>query len=472
MKKNRVICLILSAFMLLSALCAGASAESADFSVAAGCHSEDAAKPLGGGEKLLDTSKAVILYELNSGTMVYAYNPDQTIYPSSMVKIMTALVALGRGNLNSVAVVTREALSNVAIGSVSAGLKVGEEISLESLLYCMIAASANDAAVVIAEHIAGSQDAFIQLMNSTAQALGCTGTHFSNVHGLHDEQTYTTARDVCRILTAALKNETFRTIFETEEYTVPATNKSEERRVVTSNYMMSKDYTSKYFDSRVTGGKTGATDEAGRCLAVTAEVGSMNLLAIVMGAKPTYAEEGIILKTFGSYEEMKVLLDYAEENYEFRQIFYENQTFSQYPVAGGANNAVTTPITPMSTVLPVNLQQEQLSWIYADTPANLTAPVAKGQRIGNMQVWYGDICIAQSDLVAMNAVDVWVEPTEPTGPVTHEEDFDGTVIAVVLAVLLGLILLGLAAFFAVNAIRRAAAQARRRRRRRNRRRSR
>ncbi|MBP3304337.1 MAG: D-alanyl-D-alanine carboxypeptidase [Oscillospiraceae bacterium] len=472
MKKNRVICLILSAVMLLSALGAGVSAESVDYSASAGCHSEDAAKPLGGGDKLLDTSKAVILYELNSGTMVYAYNPDQTIYPSSMVKIMTALVALENGDLNSAAVVTRNALSHVAIGSVSAKLQEGEEISLESLLYCMIAASANDAAVVIAEHIAGSEAAFLEMMNGKAQALGCTGTHFSNVHGLHDEQTYTTARDVCKILTAALENDTFKTIFETEVYTVPATNKSGERRVVTTNYMMSKDYTSKYFDSRVTGGKTGATDEAGRCLAVTAEVGSMKLLAVVMGAKPTYEEEGISLKTFGSYEEMKVLLDYAEEKYEFRQIFYENQTFSQYPVAGGANNVVTTPVTPMSTVLPVNLKQEELSWVYGDTPANITAPVAKGQRIGNMQVWYGDICIAQSDLVAMNAVEVWVEPTEPTGPVTHDEDFDGTMIAVVLAVLLGLILLGLAVFFAVNAIRRAAARARRRRRRRNRRRNR
>lgn len=472
MKKIRAICLFLSILIVTSALCMGVSADSVDYSVTAGCHSLNAAKPLGGSEKLLDTSKAVILYEMNSDTMVYAYNPDQRIYPSSMVKIMTALVALENGKLNSIATVTRSALNSVAIGSVSAGLKAGEEISLEALLYCMISASANDASVVIAEHISGSQEAFINLMNEKAQALGCTGTHFSNVHGLHDPQTYTTARDICIILKTALKNDIFKTIFQTEIYTVPATNKSEDRRVVTTNYMMSKDYTSKYFDSRVTGGKTGATDEAGRCLAVTAKVGNMELLGIVMGAKPTYEEEGIALKTFGSYEEMKVLLDYAGENFGFRQIFYNNQTVSQYPVINGSNHVVTTPENFMSVVLPIEVQKEQLSWVYGDTPSSITAPVEKGQRICNLQVWYGDICVAQSDLVAMNAVDIWVEPTEPTGPSNKDEDSDGTILATIFALLLGLILLCVAAFFVWSAIQRAAAKARRRRRRRNRRRSR
>ena len=343
MKKIRTICLALCLMLLMQLLCVSAFA--ADASVTSGSHSVDAAVPLSESKQLLETSKAVILYELNSDTLVYSWNPDAKIYPSSMVKLMTALVALEEGNLSDTVVVTKSALSHVAIGSVSAGLKSGEELSLEALLYCMMTASANDASTVIAEHIAGSQEAFIQLMNDKAAELGCTGTHYSNVHGLHDEQTYTTARDICRILDAALENEQFEALFTAKTYTIPATNKSEQRLIVTSNHMMSKEETSKYFDERVTGGKTGATDAAGRCLAVTAEANGMKLLGIVMGAVPTYEEEGIILKTYGSFEEMKTLLDFGCDSFEYRQVFYANQALKQYPVSGGTNSVVTQPVS-------------------------------------------------------------------------------------------------------------------------------
>ena len=472
MKKFRAICLFLAMVLLLGTISTGVQAAPRDSSVTEGCYSVDAAVALGGSEKLLDTSKAVILYELNSDTLVYAYNADKTIYPSSMVKIMTALVALEKGELSSVATVTRTALSHVAIGSVSAGLKVGEEIALEDLLYCMMTASANDASVVIAEHIAGTQAEFIQMMNEKAAELGCTGTHYSNVHGLHDEQTYTTVRDICKILEVALENETFRTMFEAKSHTVPATNMSEARTVITTNYMMSRDYTPKYFDGRVTGGKTGSTDQAGRCLAATADVNSMKLLAIVMGAKPTYEEEGISLKTFGSFEEMSALLDFAGENYEYQQIFYENQTVSQYPVSGGANHVTTTPDRVTSVVLPKGLAKEELTWVYENGVPVITAPVQKGQNISFVQVWYGSICVAQTNLIAMNSVDVWVEPTEPSGNIRQEEDDDGMTLAVILIILLGIVLLGIAGFFVVNWIRWSAERARRRRRRINRRRSR
>jgi len=471
MKKYRVFFLLLSVVTLFSCLSTGVSANSVTPSVSEGCFSVDAAKPLGGSEKLLDTSKAVILYELNSDAMVYAYQADQTIYPSSMVKIMTALVALERGELSSVATVTRSALNQVAIGSVSVGLKPGEELTLEDLLYCMITASANDASVVIAEHIAGSQEGFIAMMNEKAQMLGCKGTNYSNVHGLHDEQTYTTARDICRILEAALENETFKGIFEAKRYTVPATNLSEAREIVTTNSMMNPSST-KYYDDRVTGGKTGSTDLAGRCLAATADVNGMNLLAIVMGATPTYEEEGISLKYFGSFEEMAALLDYAGEKYAFQQIFSENQAISQYPVSNGANDVVTTPDGVLSVVLPKDLEKDQLVWVYESGIPAITAPVRKGDKISSVQIWYQDICIALTDLVAMNDVAVWAAPTEPSGNAAQEEDSDGVTLAVIIAAVFGVAVLCVGGYLLVNWIRWKIAMARRRRRRRNRRRNR
>ena len=130
------------------------------------------------------TAKAVVLYEMNTDTLVYAYQPDLRISPTGIVKVLTALIALEEGNLDDVVTVRRSTLDSVSPGAVSAGLKAGEEISLRDLLYCIMVSSANDACAVVAEHIAGSQQAFVEKMNARAATLGCANTHFTNVHGL------------------------------------------------------------------------------------------------------------------------------------------------------------------------------------------------------------------------------------------------------------------------------------------------
>ncbi len=458
-------------FVLMS-VSPAVGAEEADQSVQNGCHSVDAQMQLSDAEKLTDTAKAVIVYELKSDTMVYAYNPDGKIYPSSMVKLMTALVALEHGKMTDKVVVTKRALSYVAVGSVSAGLIAGEELTLGDLLYCMMAQSANDAATVIAEHIAGSQDAFIKLMNEKAAALGCTGTSYSNVHGLHDEQTYTTARDICRILDVALENADFKTLFQAKSYVVPKTNKSEAREIYSSNYMMCNETVKKYLDERVTGGKTGATDQAGRCLAATAEGMGMELLTIVMGAKATYELDGLAVKTFGSFEETKQLLDYTMTNFEFRQIFYPGQAISQYPVANGANAVVVQSESVVSTVLPVGMEAQQLNWLYFDTVGGVSAPVKKGQAISSVQVWYGSKCVAQTNLVAAYDVAMWSEPVNITGVNQSGKYKIWQTIGMILAVIFGLALLGIAWLFLRREIYRWIRKAKIRKRRANRRRNR
>lgn len=469
MKKIRVICVILSLLLVISVGTQTASA-AVDASVTSGCHTVDAVKPLTPQEKKVETSKAVLLYELGSDTLIYGWNLDDVIYPSSMVKLMTAIIALEKGDPADRVVVTKRALSYVAMGSVSAGLEAGEEVSLEDLLYCMMAASANDAAVVIAEHIAGSQQAFLDMMNAKAKELGCTNTNYSNVHGLHDELTYTTTRDIGKILDYALDDPYFRTLFEAKTYTMPATNKSEERIIHTTNYMMSKEVNKRYFDDRVTGGKTGATDEAGRCLAITAQINGMDLLGIVMGAVPTYEVDGIALATFGSFEEMSILLDFVSESYEFRQIFYEDQAVQQYPVAGGENDVAVKPAKALSAVLPLNLESNQLSWIYGAVDGSLRAPLKQGDAISSIQVWYGDTCIAQTDLVAMSDVDIYTEPSQSDLSDRVDEDAGGKIIAIVLGTILVLVLLGAFVLILIRWVRVTAAKSRRKRRRREQRR--
>lgn len=471
MKKFRSLCLILAAIALIACFAPAAGATTGtDQSVLSGCHSVDAALQLSDGGRLAETAKAAIVYERNSDTMIYAWNPDQQIYPSSMAKLMTALIAIEQGNLDDKVIVTKRALSYVAIGSVSAGLVAGEELTLRDLLYCMMAASANDASTVIAEHIAGSQDAFVAMMNQRALEIGCKNTVFTNAHGLHDENMYTTARDICRIADFALDNEVFKTLFCAKSYTVPATNKSEERTVYTSNYMMSTDVNKKYIDPRVTGGKTGSTNEGGRCLVATSEGGGMELLTIVMGAKPTYEPDGLALERFGSFEETAALLDYALGNFEYRQIFFTDQVVAQYPVTGGENNVVVQPSRAGATVLPKNIDESQLSWIYAGSVGTLTAPIAQGQVISQLQVWYGSKCVAQTDLTAIHAVDVWTEPTQPTRQDRKNTDFPWTVVGIVIGILVALVLLAGLSLVAVRFMHKTRKNVQRRNRRQDRRR--
>ncbi len=462
MKKMRIFPLFLAILLAIGAWNVLIYAAEENPAVTSGCHSVDAAMTLSDQEKITETAKAAILYELNSGTMLYAYNPDAKIYPTSMVKMMTTLVALENADLDDVVTVTRSVLNQVPIGILGADLKAGEEITLRDLLYANMVASATDAAVIAAAHVGGSIEGFLQMMNDKAAQLGCQNTHYGNVHGLHDEQTYTTARDICRLTEAALQNEAFREMFCTVDYTLPATNIHEEREITTTNNMMNPSK-SKYYDKRVTGGKTGATDEGGRCLTLTAEKDGMEILCVLMGATPTYASNGSI-DVYGSFEESKVLIDYAFDNFEFRQVFFDGQSLAQYPVSNGASHVVTQATTSISTILPKEVDETQLKWDYRLHDGNLTAPVEKGQILGAVQVWYGTKCLAQTDMVAMNGVNIAQPPVIPEKP----EGMRGgswwmfLLILIGIVVLAFLVILGLRAFHIMKYQRRQKRRSRRR----------
>ncbi|MGN0999158.1 MAG: D-alanyl-D-alanine carboxypeptidase family protein [Faecousia sp.] len=471
MKKKRAFGVIVCLILLIQAGAFPSYAQS-DVSVTSGCRSVDAAKPLDGSGQLLGTAKAVVVYELDTQTLIYGWNLDGQIYPSSMVKLMTALVAYEQGDLSRSVTVSGAALSSVGTGVVNAGLTAGETLTLNDLMYCMMVGSANDASAVIAEHIGGSQENFTRLMNAKAAELGCTGTNFSNAHGLHDANTYTTARDVLRIMQAVLNVPELKEMFCTVRYTVPATNLSGERTILSTNYMMNDETIQKYYDERVTGGKTGATDEAGRCLAVTAEGSGMNILAIVMGAEPTYAADGYTLERFGSFEEMAELLDYTFDTYQLQQVFRDGQAIAQFPVSGGVNSVVVEPGDSVNTVLPVALDEEAITWTYRDVTGNLTAPLKKGQKVSEIQVWYGDLCLAVADLVTMYAVSDQTAHTEADRIASGSDAGSWTGMLIVFAVFLCATVLILAGLMLVKAIRTWALRARRRRRRIHRRRSR
>ena len=407
MKKLRRISLFVTAAMMTVSLMLPAMAEE-DTRTAPqihnGCVSLDAQKPLGGSEQLLESAKSALLYGLDSGTLIYAWNPDLPVDPSGMNKLMTALIALENTNPDDMVTVTRGALNTVAIGSVSAGLKAGEEISMGDLLYCMMVGSANDAAAVIAEHVGQSQEQFVTMMNDRAEELGCENTVFLNPTGLTQEGQYSTARDLAKITETALKNELFAQMFCAEKYTVPATNKVGERKIVTTNYLMSKETVKNQFDNRVTGGKTGALTTTDRSLIATAEYDGKRFLTVVMSAKGTVSDDGLSVKTFGSFEETRVLLDFGFRQYSLMQVMQSNQVLKQFAVNGGENAVACGTADDLKATLPAQTTAQAVTYQCTLNEGQLTAPIAKGQVLGSVTVWFHETCVGRTDLVALHDV--------------------------------------------------------------------
>lgn len=474
MKKKPIICLILACILVLSIPVVFSHAED-PAAVDRGCSTLQAKVPLGGSQQLTESAKAVFLYELNTDTLVYAWNPDAQIDPSGMVKILTVLVALENGNLEDVVTVKRSVLNTVAIGAVSANLQAGEQIPVRDLMYCVMVSSANDAAAVLADHIGGSQEAFVEMMNQKATELGCTGSNFTNVHGLNTTGQYSTARDLAIITDAALDNLLFTEMFCLDNYTVPATNKSEERYIITTNYMMSDEYIKNYIDARVTGGKTAAATLTDRSIICTAEVGTSRYLCIVMSAQAEVTEDGFTVLRFGSFDEAAVALDYGFQNFSVRQVVDRRQIFGQYGVSGGDNDVTVSTSMDLFTVLPNDYATEKL--LFADVmDANLLqAPVQKGAVVGTLQVSYDGIVLGSCDLIANHRVAVsgTIIQKAPFLQEEEKEPFNYKRVLMIAGLVVAVILLIVAlVMVSIRLIRSARIRQQHRRRMRNRRRSR
>ncbi len=410
MKKTQIISLFIAIILLCSL---AAPAVATDQNAVASSHGLHASQPLAGSEQLLDTAKAVIAYELNTETMLYTWNPDQRIDPTGIVKILTALLVLEKGNMDDMVTVYRKTLDTIEWGSVSAGLVAGEEVPLRDLLLCVMVASANDAAAVLATHIAGDQKTFVEMMNEKASQLGCTNSNFTNVHGLPDEQQYSTARDLAIITAAALENETFVEMFAMDNFTMASTNLSPARYFVTTNYMMSEEYINLYFDSRITGGKPAAASSADRSIVCTAEVGNSRYLLVVMSAQSQVSEDGMSVTAFGNFLETKRLMNYAFNSFTVRQVAGKSQALCQYAVKNGNNDVVLRPAEDVWVLLPFNFDNTMLQYHNIVEASVLKAPVAVSDKLGILQIRYGDLILGNCDLVAMNPVAEQMESIKP-----------------------------------------------------------
>lgn len=403
MKKRIVIWLIIA--LLVGMIPAAAASEAGDVSITNGCHTVDGQIPVLGTQRLVDNGKSFIVYEAVTDTLMYADNADEKLPPASLLKILTALIAIEKRDLADAITVKKEVLATLDYDAVvvEPSLKVGEVLTLKDLLYCMMVASGNDAAVVLADYAMGSQEAFVEEMNRYAKELGCTNTNFTNVHGLHDDNQYTTARDIARILAKAIQNEQFCEIFNAKKYTVPATNKTESRNLFTQNFLLSKEKDVNYYDERVSGSRTAVANDNTRSIASVAEKNGMKMICVVMGAASVYESDGYTPKVYGGYKETSQLFDLSLNGYKPVQLLGSGQVYKQVAVTDGSSDATVATKNAAYAVVPETVTQADLEYKIVNE-TTLVAPVSKGRQVSTLQIWYNGICLAQEDLFTTSTV--------------------------------------------------------------------
>lgn len=222
-----------------------------------------------------------ILVDLDTQEILYSKNIDKQLYPASITKVMTTLVAIESSSPEEPVTFSQHALDSIEWDSSNIGCRLNETLTMEQCWYAMMLNSANEVCCGVAEHISGSIEAFVEKMNQKAAELGCTNTHFSNPNGLPDETHYTTAHDMALIANAAYQNETFRQVFSTRQYEIPPTPQYTETRYLYNHHKMIQPDTEYYYEGCL-GGKTGYTETALNTLVTIASRNGKNLLCVTM----------------------------------------------------------------------------------------------------------------------------------------------------------------------------------------------
>ena len=459
--------------MAVEIMNAGSDYENSMTTILNGCRTLDAQVPLGSDARMLDSAMSAFVYERNTGTLIYAYNPDLKVQPGTLTKIVAAIVAIENGNLDDKVTVSSRNYKYLPPQAKNAKLKEGEVMTLRDLLYCMFLEWANDAAVTIAEYVCPDQESFVKKMNEWVKRAGCTNTQFSDCHGLGSENQSTTARDMTKIVEEAMKNAEFRALFTAKSYTVPATERSDARELKSLNYLIEETIVPKYNYKGATGGIAHYTETSGASLVCTAERNGMSYTAVVMGCQRLFnAEKSWVVERYGNYEEAWDLLNYAFQNYKICRLLHEGQSMIQFPVAGGENQVVAQTHASKDAILPINAKLDNLILKYAVKDGGLTAPIKKDDKIANLEVWYRTSCIAVADLYAMSSVRSLSNLKMDIQGAASRDDSNLSQFLSFVGIVCLVIMVPLAVYLIVNNMRRVMARNRRRRRRTQRRRSR
>jgi len=343
---------------------------------------------------------SAVVYNVEYDRIIYQKNIDEPVFPASFTKIMTAVLALEYENKPSGIEVTSSALEGLT-GNY-AGLKIGEYVPYDDLLKALIVAGANDAALVLAQHIGTTVDGFVDMMNAKAKELGMTATHFTNPTGMHDGFMETTVSDMLKLCRYAYHINEYMEISSMPKYDMPKTNKSPLRSLITRNLMLSKIFGGDYYDGEIRGMNSGSTEQAGFCLATTKENDGLVYLCIVSGSKKD--EDKRIL----SYIDTDNLYEYVFANYRLTDVFTASSSVSQVPVrfSGTVDNAVIVSAQTLKSILPADADLKADVHIDAllkiDT---LDAPVKSGSVVGYADIFFGEEKLGTVALVTQSNIE-------------------------------------------------------------------
>lgn len=325
------------------------------------------------------SAKAACVLELSTGRVLFASNERARLPMASTTKVMTALLAIERGNLEDSVTCSQNAYG---VPGTTIYLTQGETLTLREMLLGLMLVSGNDAAVAVAEHIGGTVRQFVAMMNARARELGAVSTHFANPHGLPDDTHVTTALDLARIARAAMQNETFREIVSTTDAEIPWAGRSHPRQLHNKNRLLTS-------YPGATGVKTGYTSRAGRCLVFGASRDGMELVGVVLGC-PDW------------FDEAERLLDACFDSCTMTRLLGPLDCAGSLPVTGGKKESVSLCLM---RELSAPLFEGESAQVVLDVPQSVEAPVYPGMHIGTASLVVGSQVLGQSEVVASERVD-------------------------------------------------------------------
>ena len=302
------------------------------------------------------SAKAACILDMHSGRVLFEANMHARLPMASTTKVMTALLAIERGDLQAQVTCSERAFG---VPGTSIYLQQGETLTLEEMLKGLMLSSGNDAAVAIAEHIGGTTAQFVGMMNERARELGAHNTHFANPHGLPDDRHYTTAYELALISREAMKNGVFRRLVSTQHASIPWQGRTYSRQLNNKNRLLSG------YDG-ATGVKTGYTSRAGRCLVFGARRGELELIGVVLGCADWF-------------DEAARLMDGCFETYSMTHLLSPSDSAGRIAVTGGRKDFADLCLQE-EMILP--MKSGETAQVVLDIPASLKAPVYPGKQVG------------------------------------------------------------------------------------------
>ena len=390
MKKIRFLSVILMVVLVLSLACPAASAKSAIL------------------DKMSVKAKTALLVDLNSDTVLYAKKAEKKMYPASLTKVMTALLvmdAVKRGDLAMDTVLTAggSTWNDMDAETATANIKVGEKLTVEQLLQCLLIQSAGESSNVLAVGVSGSIEQFVKDMNKRAADLGCKGTHFTNPIGMPDPEHYTTCSDMYLMAKAAMKYEQFREIVSSTECRIKKTNKSDARHYFNTNALLSNMRYLGYVYKNCIGIKTGFTEDAGYCLLAAAEQKDRTLISVVMGCENPTDGAGNVKRLH--FSESSRLLQWGFENFSEQTVLDSNFPAGDVTVtlSRETDHVAAVPEKTVTAELPNDISIDDFD-ITTNLYESVEAPVTKGDILGTMTLSLDGVEYGTVNLVAANDV--------------------------------------------------------------------